>query len=253
MFFFLSKALFFLIQPINWIVFFIILGLLSKNPIRRKRRWNIAFGLFFIFTSPLIVNLVVGWWEMEGIEIKELKTEYDVGIVLGGYVNMGSTAPKDRINFNERSNRLVNAVELYKIGKVKHLLLSGASGKVSNPQFKPAEEILVFLDRLEVPDSSLIIEPQSRNTYENIFYSKQLIKDDQSVLLITSGFHMKRALAICEKQGLQVDPYPTDIMYKKQDWAPRHFLLPHPGALEQWDRILKEWVGMLAYKVKGYV
>ncbi|MCB0642827.1 MAG: YdcF family protein, partial [Phaeodactylibacter sp.] len=121
--------------------------------------------------------------------------------------------------------------------------------------FEVADEIVVLLDRLEIPDSAIIEEGRSLNTYENIINSKQLIdslQPDAKILLFTSAFHMPRALAICKKQGLSVTPYPTDIMYNPLSWAPRDWLFPDSGGFHIWSLFLKEWVGYVVYKLKGY-
>ena len=256
MFFILSKLLIFFIQPINWVFAFLLIAAFSRGPKWRKRGFRWAFGLFIFFTNPILTYLIVDWWEPSGTEIQQLdEASYDIGLVLGGYVNFRSIAPDDRVNFNERGNRLINALELYKVGKVDQLLLSGGIGMLFDEKFEVADEILVLLDRLEIPDSAIIQEGQSRNTYENIVNSKAIIDSlhpNPKILLFTSAFHMPRALAICKKQGLEVTPYPTDIMHKPISWSPRDWLLPDTGGFHVWSLHLKEWVGYLVYKLRGY-
>lgn len=255
MFFFLSKALVFFIQPINWTVLLLLIALLTKREKLRRRCFYWGVGMLLFFTNPLLNHFMVSWWEADAVTIESLEGEHDIALVLGGYVNFRSDAPKDRVNFNERSNRLINALELHKIGKVDQLLLSGGIGSLMDREFNEATEVVRFLHRLEIPDSVLLRETRSRNTYENIVYSKAIIdslKPDARVLLFTSAFHMPRALAICKKQGLEVTAFPTDIIQDPLSWNPQNWLLPDTGGFHLWALFIKEWVGYVVYKMKGY-
>ncbi len=257
MFFVLSKVLYFVLQPQNWIAAGLLLALFGRSERWRRRGLRGAALVFFITTSPLLTNLLLYWWEVPARPLRQMETPYDVAIVLGGYNNGSSTAPPDRLRLNDSPNRLVNALELFHAGKVKRLLLSGAAGPWMDMQAEPTREVGRLVQNLGVPDSLLLIEPHSRNTYENIVFSKaltdSLLPPQSRVLLITSSYHMRRSYAICRKQGLHCDPFPTDIRRQKMDWwRPSSWLLPNTRALTTWEMLIKEMVGLLVYKVRGY-
>ena len=111
----------------------------------------------------------------------------------------------------------------------------------------------------EITQNTAYYENQSRNTYENAVYSKKMI--DQlgvgspsiktgSWLLITSATHMPRSVKIFEKQGIQIIPVPVDYQtaYTLQ-W--REFDLTEGAFL--WNRLLHEYMGIVAYKLTGKI
>ncbi len=256
MFFVLSKVLYFLLQPQNWIAGGLLLALVSRSIRWRRRALWFAAVVFFVCTNPFLTNLALSCWEIRALPLEELAESYDVAVVLGGYNNGSVRAPHDRLQLNDSPNRLVNALELFRRGKVKRLLLSGAGGTWMQMQAKSTLHLASLVESLGVPDSLLLVEPNSRNTYENIVFSKQLIDSllpKASVLLITSAYHMPRSRAICRKQGLVCDVFPTDIRREKMDWwRLSSWLIPNTRALVSWEILIKEWVGLLVYKLKGY-
>ena len=72
-------------------------------------------------------------------------------------------------------------------------------------------------------------------------------------ILVTSGIHMKRALACFEKEGLTCTPFSTDL-YTNQSgnyyWD--QYLIPNMDNFTQWNKLNKEISGFLAYKIMGY-
>ena len=257
MFFILSKVLYFLLPPQNWIAGGLLLALLARSQRWRRRGLWLAGVVFFVTTSPLLTNLMLRAWEVPPVPVEALHAPYDVAVVLGGYNNGSSMAPPDRLRLNDSPNRLVNALELFQQGKVRRLLLSGAGGVWTNMKAEPTLQVASLVEQLGVPDSLLLVEAKSRNTYENIVYSKQMIDSlfpqGASVLLITSSYHMRRSRAICQKQGLRCDVFPTDIKREEmQWWRLSSWLLPKSRAMAVWEYAIKEWVGLVVYKLRGY-
>jgi uncharacterized SAM-binding protein YcdF (DUF218 family) len=255
MFFILSKVLFFLIRPINWIVFCLLFGLFSKKEKRRRRFLWFGTGMLLFFTNPFFANLIMQAWEVPSPAVRELAS-YEVGIVLGGYVHYNSSAPEDRLNLNERPNRLIQAIQLYHSGKIKKILLSGAAGTILDPRLEEDPQLTGFLMEAGIPEQDIWVEPRSKNTFENIRFSKELIREqspDANILLITSAFHIRRALAICQKEELTCTPFSTDKIAEPIHWSPNSWLLPDHSALQTWEIMIKEWVGFGAYRLKGYL
>jgi uncharacterized SAM-binding protein YcdF (DUF218 family) len=255
MFFILSKILYFLIRPINWIVFCLLFGMISKKEKRKRRFLWLGIGMLVFFTNPFFANLIMHNWEVPSPAVQELAT-YDVGIVLGGYVNYSSSSWGDRLNLNERPNRLIQAIQLYQRGKIKKILLSGAAGTILDPRLEEDPQLTDFLLQAGIPEEDILVEPRSKNTFENIRFSKQLIDEQlpqSNILLITSAFHVRRAMAICKKEKLDCTPFSTDKIAKPIHWSPNSWLLPDHSALQSWEILIKEWVGFGAYRLKGYL
>ena len=103
---------------------------------------------------------------------------------------------------------------------------------------------------LGVERSQIVLESQSRNTYENVLYTKELVKPkpQETWLLITSAFHMPRSVGIFRKAGWEVIPYPTDYRVIAGQRQPN---LGFSEKLSIIDNAAKEWVGLVSYFLLG--
>ena len=256
MFFIFSKILFFIIQPINWVIGLMAFSLFSKKRGRKRKALVAALILSLFFTNRLLFNQVAKIWEVKTITADQIQQPYDIGILLGGYSNSQILPRHDRMNFNSRANRFLNGYELYRTGKVKKLLLTGGSGDLLQEQPGEAGLMKDFLLRIGVPEEDIIMENESRNTWENAIFTKKILDErypDASCLLITSAWHMRRSIGCFEKAGMDCTPFSVDFMTEKDRWAPENSLLPDRTGFQLWEFLIKEWIGYLAYVVKGYV
>lgn len=253
-FFFLSKFLLFLIQPLNWLFGLIIYGLISKSPKRKRRSLRTAIGLLFIISNPIIGNFVAKLYEAEGVKIANVNTQYDYAIVLGGFSNLQTHHDADRLNLGLAPNRLSQAIDLYHQKKIERIILSGGNGNIVGNQENEAIITSAYLERIGIPNSDIIIDKKSRNTYENFKYSKELLTQDKvNILVITSAFHVPRSRLIAKKVGLDCDFFPTDFFYEEWEMIPSKTIIPDLDCIRMWEYLIKEWFGLLAYKLKGYI
>lgn len=256
MFFFFSKLLYFLTQPINWIIGLLLAALFFKQPKRKKRLLQSGLFLLFFFTNHFIFNTMINWWEPETLTADQITEPYDIAILLGGFSNFNLTPSHDRYNLSERGSRLTQTLELYFAGKVKKILISGGTGAVLDKNPAEATAIRPLLLQFGVADKDIILESQSRNTYENALFTKQILTrsyPDARCLMMTSAFHIPRAVACFEKQNIRFTPYAVDYMQEKVRWTPDVLLVPNSWGLMRWGLVIKEWVGFVAYKLRGYI
>lgn len=256
MFFILSKILFLFVQPINWVLGLLLFALISKNPKRKKRALIWATIFFVFFTNRLIFNQFAKAWELKTITADQIQQPYDIGILLGGYSNSQIRPNHDRFNFSNRGNRFLNAYQLYKTGKVKKLLLTGGTGDILQKNPSEAEEVQKFLLDVGVPASDIIIESKSRNTWENAIFTKQVLDDkhpNETYLLITSAWHIRRSIRCFEKAGVEFVPFSVDFLSERDRWAPENSLIPDRTGFYLWEMLIKEWVGCIMYKLQGYI
>ncbi len=254
MFFALSKILYFLIIPLNWVVGLLLYAIFGKNSKWKKRCRNAALILTLFISNHFLVNLAIKAWETEVKPVAELAT-YDVGIILGGYSNF-EIYPRDRYNFSKRANRLTQALELYKKGIIKKMLLTGGSGDLLLQKRSEALEVESFLLLMGVRQEDIILEPDSRNTYENAIFTKEILDRDfpnASCLLVTSAFHMRRSKGCFDKAGVKYTAYSTDAIGERVRFTPHSVILPNRDGFWRWEMLIKEWVGCLAYWVRGYI
>ena len=253
MFFFLSKTVYFLAKPFTWIVLAFVLSIFIRR--RRKQLFGLGLGLLIFFSNPFISNAVMRIWEVDPRPIATLPT-YEVGIVLGGITT--DKEPRDRVHVPGSADRVLHAVQLYRQGKIRKILVSGGSGKLIKDQVSEAVLLARLLRLSGVRERHIMIESESRNTRENALYCAQVLNEhyppaDTEYLLITSAYHMHRAEACFRKVGLVVSPFGVDFRSDAPRYTPDLLLLPSVAAIESWEVVIREMIGILAYAVVGYV
>jgi uncharacterized SAM-binding protein YcdF (DUF218 family) len=254
MFFILSKLLNFMTNPLVYVVVFFLISVFVKNPAWKKRSFWIAFSMLIFFSNDFIANETMRAWEITASPYAEIKKRYDYGIVLTG-VTYGNRQPSDRVYFQHGADRVVHTVELFKLGIIKKIMISGGSGRLISNERKEADEIYRAMKLMGVPDEAMAIEKESRNTYESAVNVKKMLSNDSvsQYLLITSAFHLRRSAACFKKAGFEVDIFSTDFYTHPRVFTPDVFLIPRVDAISTWQKLFKEWAGMIAYKAAGYI
>lgn len=257
MFFAISKILYFIIQPIIWLIIGIGRAFFKKNSFRRFRILRGVFWGLIIFTNPFLANRVFHTWETPATPVSSLRDTFDVGIVLGGYSEFSVYPIHDRLNVSFAANRLLDAVVLYKKGHIKKILLTGGDGKLIGDKINEANQVLPFLLTLGIPSVDILIENQSKNTYENAIFSKRVLEmnglQQSKCLLITSAFHMRRSIGCFKKANINFEPFCAHFMAERVQVDMRSTIFPDPMLLWKWEVFIKEWVGYIVYKLKGYI
>ena len=197
-------------------------------------------------------------WETESISLRDIEEPYDIGILLSGYARNPNFLLNDDYFFELGGgvNRLTQTIELYRLGKIKKILISGGSATILTKTVSESENTKVFLIRLGIPESDILIESKSRNTYENALYTKEFLDQEnlqgQKLLLITSAFHIFRAEKCFKKVGLNVTSFSVDFHGRTLFFHPED-LIPSTGAIEDWKLLIKEWIGIAVYRLKDYL
>ena len=178
----------------------------------------------------------------------------DAIVVLGGYLRHGSS--EQRAELSHIADRLWFGVELYRSGKAPIVLLAGGNVPFVSGAAEP-ESIAAarVIEAMDVPASAVRTEYKSRNTRENAVLTADLLlpKGLKRVLLVTSALHMRRAAALFQRAGLEVIPAPCDHMtgWEQPDLLFR--LLPEAGNLQNTQTGLHEWIGIVVYKIRGWI
>lgn len=186
---------------------------------------------------------------------EKLTEVYDVGIVMGGSMRYYDE-DADRIVYAQSVDRLLQTMQLYHDHKIKKILLTGGSGFVNYQDWKESGLIAKVLLKSGVKAEDIILENNSRNTYENAVYSAKMLQTGNygsRYLLITSATHMKRSLACFRKAGIQTVPFPVDPRSSVQFYTPDKIIIPDADNLVSWDVLIHEWIGMLMYRMMGYI
>jgi uncharacterized SAM-binding protein YcdF (DUF218 family) len=255
MFFVLSKILDLFASPFFWILISFILGMYVSNPKRKKRLLWISLSMLLIFSNPFLVNRIMRAWEIPSRNASTIREPYDVGIVLGGSMRYYDQT-NNRVVYSSSVDRLLQALQLYHDGHIRKILLTGGSGFVNFQEWKESGLIADVLLKSGVKPEDILLENNSRNTYENATMSANLLQNanyGNRFLLITSAFHMRRSLACFRKAGLNVDAFPVDPRAGFPMNTLDQLIQPNAENIDTWETLNHEWLGMLMYKLMGYI
>ena len=251
MFFALSKFLSFLLSPFSWLMIFILLSFFLRGARWKLRFKWIAVGWFLFFSNPFIIHELNLLWQARSKSLQQAEI-FEAGIVPGGFVQFNKM--ENRGYFSAASDRFLQAVRLYKLGHIRKILISGGSGSPGRQEYKDADFAREQLLQFGVPDSAILTERNSRNTFESAQYSKKVLDSagvHTPVLLITSAMHMRRAEKVYQKAGINIVTYP--VHFTEMDF-PMGFLAsitPSLEAMNSWKDLLKEVVGLQVYNWTG--
>jgi uncharacterized SAM-binding protein YcdF (DUF218 family) len=249
MFYILSKILGLAVNPLLWVFALLLLGLFRLKKKKGQKVLWIAVVVFYLFGNTVILNEVLVKWE--GEPVRQISKTYDYGVVLGGMIKYNPDY--GTYNFIQSSDRIWQAVQAYHKGKIGKILISGGAANLWGKDTVESVLLKEFLVSIKVPDSAIVVETQSRNTHENAKYTQGMLPGASSILLFTSATHMPRAKACFEQMGVNCDTYPTNQYSSSRKYTLEDFLIPSVGTFYIWEPLIHEWVGLLMYKVVGYV
>jgi uncharacterized SAM-binding protein YcdF (DUF218 family) len=254
LFFILSKTLDFVLLPAMWLVALLLGALVATPGSHAQRRWLQAAGLLVLLgTNNALINEAMLAWEKPPVPLRAVAPA-DAVVVLTG-VTAIRKSPHDRVYLGHGADRVTYALWLYRAGRARRIIISGGSGAILSVANTEAKELATVLRLAAVPKQDILLEERSRNTRENAKFTKQLLAkhpDIKSLILVTSGFHERRALGCFAKVGLHPQPFPADFYSTDRNWTPDYWLVPDIGALSRWSRLLHEMAGYIVYKVAGY-
>lgn len=256
MFFYLSQFLSFLAMPLTLVLLFLAFGYWKrKSPFGRK---SILLGivLLYLFSNQFLANSVMRWWEPEVVDFNVLE-HHEVGIILTGVTNINRSSG-ERTFFARGADRVTHTLQLYRLGKINKILITGGLGLDPSQDTPEAQLLKNVLLLAGVPEDSILLEPLAKNTRENALFSKQLLDSSgypsqQKHLLITSASHMPRAKACFDKVGLQTSIFPVDYYGEDLRFNIPVLFFPDPQSMLMWHKLFKEWIGITMYKVAGYI
>jgi uncharacterized SAM-binding protein YcdF (DUF218 family) len=173
-------------------------------------------------------------------------------VVLGGAVDPGFVAARGAPDINEAAERLAVVPALARRYPLARIIYSGGDASLLFHGDTEAHQAAALIESFGVAKSRLTLEQRSRNTAENAIYSKELAapKQGERWLLVTSAYHMPRAIGAFRKAGFDVDAYPVDY----RTVGAEDLLLPFVDAasgLRRTDIAAHEWVGLMVYWITG--
>lgn len=254
MFFYLSKIFWFFVNPGNLILFTVGFGVfLLWVGHRTAGRAVATFGILLFLIFGL---LPVGSWALGVLEEtvpppKTLPSHVDGIITLGGGINPFITAERDQVTLTNSAERLTEFMRLARMYPQARLIFTGGSNDPLRQNFSEADAARRFMREQGFDVSRVIFETRARNTDENVRYSYELASPTRTEtwVLITSAYHMPRALGVFRKKGWQVIPYPVDYRTDPQASFFTQFSVSHNLRLA--TMAWHEWLGLLIYRLTG--
>jgi uncharacterized SAM-binding protein YcdF (DUF218 family) len=171
-------------------------------------------------------------------------------VVLGGAISPGVSEARNAIALDEAAERITATAELARRYPDARIIFSGGSGSLLEREGPEAPFAVRQLMALGVAHDRITAEEQSRNTIENAVFSRLIAnpKPGERWLLVTSAYHMPRAVAAFRAAGFPIEPYPVD-------WHTRgaaDLLWPFPvfwWGLQRTDTAVHEWIGLVIYRI----
>jgi uncharacterized SAM-binding protein YcdF (DUF218 family) len=260
MFYFLSKVLFYIFMPLSLILIGLFLSIFSKKPKLKKISLRISLGLIFLFGNGFLENEAMLWWEATPISPDTISQPFDVGIILTGGMITNKQSSENQIFTDKTADRFIQPLRLYKMGKLKKILISGGSTDIKLMRQDASDETLKvaqLLEELGVKKEDLILENKAKNTRENALNTVAILKKNpqfgKKYLLFTSAFHTKRALGCFKKAGIKITAFPTAFKSKQRSFTIDNLLIPRELNLYEAYDLIHEMVGYVVYKILGYI
>jgi len=255
--FYLSKILNFFINPMHILSLVILIQLFIIFFTQSKKLVILFSKLFFILflffgynpLSSFLLNKIEDYIQTSKYPVQQLTGV----IVLGGSFNSGlESKERNEVSLNSSAERLTKALEIYKKNPRLLILFSGFSGELKPQGWSESDMAKKFFLDQGVKLDNLIFENQSRNTFENVQFSKDIIANYKGTWgLITSASHMPRSFFAFKKQSLILEPINVD--YKTGTSRMFWINFDISSGLGNWSIILHELMGISYYKITNKI
>mgnify|MGYP001220911147 CR=1 FL=1 len=248
--FYLSKILWLILNPYNFFIFvnfIIIFSYIFRFKIISITLFIINFVFLLAISFFPIGNYLINKIEKEYHFATQVPNYLDGILVLGGATSPFLFREFNQVSVNESAERLIESVKIIREFENAKIIFSGGSGVLERPDLGHADAAKFFYETVGIDTQKIIFENISRNTYENILFTKNIInpKKNEKWLLITSAFHMKRAILVGKKHKWNFIPYAVDFKtQKKIKFKPSFNLLSN---LTSFQKASHEWLGLLSY------
>jgi uncharacterized SAM-binding protein YcdF (DUF218 family) len=230
--------------------------LLGFTRLRRTARTLalLALVVLYVTSTPAFANWLASRleWSVPSVPIEAAPTA-DVAVLLGGVLRQ-PLPPRTEADFSDAVDRVLTAARLYREGKVATILVSAGNIPWLAAVAPEADLIADFLVELGVPREAIVVETESRNTRENAVNSAAIMaaRGWTTGLLVTSALHMPRAAETFAAAGLDLRPVPTDFRTRMPVVDSALDFLPDAGALALTTEAVKEFIGRLVYRLRGW-
>lgn len=251
--FIISKLMWWLFSPGNLILLACLTGgLLFRLGLRRWGGWLLTLGIAGLAALAL---LPVSDWLLRPLENRfprpELPARIDGVIVLGGAINGDLSRLRGQVVVNDSAERLLAMADLARRYPEAPVVFTSGTASIDGEGVREADLLADLLPVLGLEPGRVMIERNARNTYENALYAKEMLgpkPDGGAWVLVTSAYHMPRAVGIFRALDWPVIAYPVDYG-TAPDGSGSSYAVMDGMSAAHWA--IREWVGLLYYRVMG--
>jgi uncharacterized SAM-binding protein YcdF (DUF218 family) len=255
MMFIASKLVWALLSPLAFVLVLFLLGTASLL---------ISFtrtAVFFIFTAivifcmlgllPIGPDLLAGL-ENQYVRPDKMPTKVTGIVVLGGSFETEFSQSHGFPVATQKVQRVLDGLRLGKQYPGAKLVFSGGEGSLFHQEHPESKDVQNFVTMYGLqPSQDIVFEDKSRNTLENLAFTYKLVnpKPGETWLLVTSAWHMKRAMKAAQETGWSnIIPYPSDYRTSGEMAGPEQMLNVRRN-FDLADLALHEYAGLLAYEL----
>tara|TARA_B100000787_G_C16110865_1_gene258006 strand:- start:83 stop:841 length:759 start_codon:yes stop_codon:yes gene_type:complete len=250
LYFYLSKILAPFLNPINFLIFFLILFYLTNL---RLKKILIKFLITLILLISFFPIGEKGIFYLERDYILQNKiAKIDNILVLAGSEDIHATSITKKLNLGDSSERLIASVKLALENPNSIVYFLGGDGNLVKSKLDEADVAQIFFNDVGFDITRVKFINNTRNTIENLKAFKKLNINNKSNVLITSASHMKRAMLIAEKINIKVIPYAVDFRAtRKFQFSILNFIQGFniSSNLSAFNNFFREILGILAFKI----
>ena len=244
-----------MLLPTNFMIGLGLIGLMLL-----ATRWRRLGSRLMIVSLALLA--ICAWSPLGKLLLYPLETRFpawdasngapDGIIVLGGPIDADLSVAHGTAVLSAAGDRIVATAALAHRYPRTRVLYTGGSANLLSNDAKEADFAADLFENLGIARSRLVMERSSRNTLENAEFSKALVnpKPGERWLMVTSAFHMPRAVGLFRKAGFSVEAYPVDWKLGRGAELFTFFNLAGDG-LSRTDTAVREWMGLFAYWAAG--
>jgi uncharacterized SAM-binding protein YcdF (DUF218 family) len=256
----LAKILALLAQPSTLMALALIAGLmLMRWPKRERLGRRLAWG-------AVIYLVVAGLFPLGNFLVLPLEQRFasvprpadgdkiDGIIILGGFEDGWVSTGRGMLGVNEAAERLTEGLRLALKHPEAKVVFTGGVGGLLSKDVEATGPVSRFLQDAGVAADRIVVEGRSRNTYENALFTRDIVKPKpgESWYLVTSAYHMPRAIGLFRKAGFDVTAYSVDYRTRGPEDLTRMFERLPAGHMRV-DLGANEWIGLVAYRLLGRI
>jgi uncharacterized SAM-binding protein YcdF (DUF218 family) len=251
--FVISKIVYHLFLPPGLLVVLLVVALVLSLMGKKRAFWGLflfSLGLLYCFSIEPVHDFFLLPLENKYPPLtKEMNLDAGFVVVLGGGIIAGSPDEGGRGSPSRSAlKRLMYGLRIADIHELPIIISGGGQYFIDKEYESEAGVASRLIAALGIEDSEIYTETRSSNTWENAANVSQIVHPN-TIILVTSAFHMPRSILSFKKNGIPVIPAPTDYRINRRDYNYRSYL-PSISSLEGVNAALKEYIGIIYYTLR---